>query len=472
MKCRSPLDDETTLHAAVRTGRGCLVKPLLDRGVDLFATNNAGVSPLLMATRHGDAQAADTLMASGSPKDDGSLHEAVCLLQLDVVETLLKHGHNPNFPSQLSDGRSALAQLLFKGKADQNNLLIVRNTIDLLLDHGAETMKPVSRKPLICWALDNAQPIYMVSALLQAYLYKYIDADFNIYHENGFFYSPTMYVRKGKCAAPQTYAIEIQTLLKNFGANRDVYYHDLGGAQPPDAIGMPDEIAHAERARREAAAKAEQARKEDAEAEMRKEQAHQRALARQQELVQAEIAGSEKRFRIEQQMAEEAEKAEQKRMRGRHSVQLQLQADTEQQRMNFRRREDEYQVGRRKEDLQHQKRLADDEFNSYQRKEQFRLTTQQEVEASQQRLLKSNIEQEYAAQVQLERLRLDTQKQLESSQAAALKTQTDDQRKIIAYQDTYSEKAHKRKMSEIAMQKAVVSAYPVNARIPGGFIEG
>lgn len=404
----------------------------------MYAANSSGVTALLMATRHGDAQAVDILMVNGCPKDDGSLHEAVSMLHLYVVETLLKHGHDPDLPSQLSQGRSVLAQLLYKGKADQSNLLIVRKVIDLLLSYGAQTMKPVSRKPLICWALDNAQPIDMVSILLQAYLYKNIDADFNLYREEGFVYSPTMYVKRGKCSAPENYRVELQTLLRNFGANRDVYYHTLGGAQPSDAIGMPDEIAYAERARREAASKAEQARKEEEAIELRKEQAHQRTLQREQAIHRAHLVRNEGRFRLEQQMAEEAERAEQSRMRSRHSVQLQLESDKEQQRMNYLRRADEYKDDRREEDLHYQKRIGDVEFAFLQRKEELRIASEQQIEANHHAALTDKMEAQY---------------------------------EMMEYQDELRGRDHQRALNETAMRKAVVTAaLPLGGRTMG-FIE-
>ena len=69
---------------------------------------------------------------------------------------------------------------------------------------------------------SHPKPVYVVQALLDAYLDEHIDDDSNLYFYGSYYYFPTIYVSKNKFSGPQEAAGQLLKLLKC--ANRDVYY--------------------------------------------------------------------------------------------------------------------------------------------------------------------------------------------------------------------------------------------------------
>ena len=317
------------LMHAIRTNRSGLIKLMVKHGADISVTDSKGVSALLLASIRGDRQATTSLLESGAPQDDGSLHHAVRTLNYEVAETLLQSKHSPNHPSAQADGRTPLAELFFAVQASAQNFQIVKKMINLLHRHGGESERPVLRKPLICWALDNSKPVHMVQALLDAYLHEQIDDDFNLYFEDGYCYSPMMYVSKAKFRGPSEATAQLLGLLKC--ATQDVYYHTLEGPQPPDAVGMPRHIAEAEAARKahnaKLAAEEEEHRRQirlrreaEAEAQMLEQQRHD-----------LEIAQAAEKEAAEQSRLQSREASEQKRIQTRHSLRIAMQSEIAEQ---------------------------------------------------------------------------------------------------------------------------------------------
>jgi len=101
-------------------------------------------------------------------KNDGSLHEAARCLQFDVASILIKHDHNPNFPSRLHGGRSALGELcLYAEVMHPNQRTDVRHLIRLFLQHGANpTFKARNERSAVLLALDNPQSALEVTEAL------------------------------------------------------------------------------------------------------------------------------------------------------------------------------------------------------------------------------------------------------------------------------------------------------------------
>jgi hypothetical protein len=101
--------------------------------------------------------------------NDSSLHEAARCLQLDIASILVKHGHNPNFPSRLHGGRSALGELCLHAEViNANQRTNIRRLIRLLLDSGANAkFKARNERSAVILALDNPHSAYeVVEALL------------------------------------------------------------------------------------------------------------------------------------------------------------------------------------------------------------------------------------------------------------------------------------------------------------------
>ena len=164
--------------------------------------------------------------------------------------------------------------------------------------------KPYVTKPLICHALDSS--IHMAEAVLLAYLSSTIDEDFNLYKDEQYCYSPTMYVKLRVCLDQPGEIEQKWALLKQYGAERDVYYA-WKGEQPAEPIGMPESIRKAyelklakdERDREEAAAHSLQLRRLKEAARVREQiatQAHQAQLDRSAEEAEHEAQAAQDRL--------------------------------------------------------------------------------------------------------------------------------------------------------------------------------
>lgn len=411
--------------------------------------DNNGASPLLLASILGDQLAVASLLEMGAPKNDGSLHHAVRGLKSQVVEILLKDGHDPNYPSPQYQGRNPLAELLYSGEASPQNHGTVERVIHLLREHGADTRRLVSRKPLICWALDNKHnPVHMVQALLTAYLYKEIDADFNLYSNGKFIYSPTMYVAKREFTGIKERANELVLLLRNWGANRDVYY-SLTGSQPEDAQGMPEELAKIEMVRRAKLAMrreeeediARRRRLDDEEFERekkREEERFQRSLKYRQRLELEDARIQKEKNVLAISLSSQAEDAKQRELWGRHTLQLKMSSEMAENEQNMLLNRVGVQRREREDELHHRTALS-----------------------------------ELEVQTTKERLMLEDQSQKTRATAAqsALEENVKVQKQLLSSQDYHNERMHTRRMKQLAMEKAMPVGVGVNRPIGGGFIE-
>lgn len=437
---------------AIKCGRSKLVKSLLSHGAGSSIADVNGKSPLLLASERGDHLAVTNLLEMGALADDGSLHFAARELQAQVVELLLKNGHDPDYRSPLCDGRTPLAELLYAAKANSQNHNVVKEVMRLLERGGADIRTPVSRKPLICWALDNkCNPVQMVEAVIGACrLYKELDAEYNFYRIGHFVYSPTMYVAMRQFEGPQECADELISLLKNRGANKDVYYCDRGGPQPKDAQGMPEYIAIPEMTRRARLAMWEEEEKhldrrryiEDEERRRRRQIEDEEDERRQQkeerdfqrELEYGRRREAEKLRLMRETSAvnianiEGAEAATQRGMRSRNDLQRMLSESQAASRRQIQQQE-------RQDELSHQ-------------------TAMNELAVGKTR--------------QMMLLESDHQKETAAIAQSASEAQRKEQKQLLSTQDYYDAEMHKRKMNLIAYEKAVpVSLSPRG----GGYIE-
>lgn len=423
---------------------------LLARGADISISDHNGTSPLLLASVLGDQLAVANLLEMGAPKNDGSLHHAVRGLKSQVVEILLKNGHDPDYPCPQYQGRNPLAELLYSGEASPQNHSTVERVIHLLREYGADTRRHVSRKPLICWALDNKQnPVHMVQALLGAYLYKEIDADYNLYNNGNFIYSPTMYVAKREFSGIKERADELVLLLRNWGANRDVYY-SLNGSQPEDAQGMPEELAKIEMVRRAKLAMrreeeediARRRRLDDEEFErerQREEERFQRSLKYRQRMEIEEARMQKEKNALTISLSSQAEDAKQRELWGRHTLQIKMSNETAENEQKTLLNRVGIQQREREDELRHRTALG-----------------------------------ELDIQTTKERLMLEDQSQKSRAIAAqsALEENVKVQKQLLSSQDHHHEKMHNRKMKQLAMEKAMPVGVGVNrSPIGGGFIE-
>ncbi|KAK2873717.1 hypothetical protein FQN49_002134 [Arthroderma sp. PD_2] len=314
-----------------------IIRKLIQHGAVVSVMDKHGITPLINASRRGQLASMRSLIDAGAIVDDGSLHEASRELQSAAVQLLLDHGHNPNFPSMLHDGRCALAELCLRTESPGTSLVKIRQTIDGLVGGKADLTIHSQGKPLIYHALDNPTScISTTTALLASRMWRLINNDFNHYTCDGYVYSPATYVTRGLAQSPSEYAAELLHILKANGC-KDVFYK-CEGHQPPDMVGAPPEVI-AEEKRRKNRIQRMQEQEEDHQISLQRERdaadQQQQIMARNhhlrtlhdRETADERDAAAERSNKL--QLRLEAESASQ---RQRYAAQQQL-ADQEQLRM-------------------------------------------------------------------------------------------------------------------------------------------
>ncbi|KAK2594771.1 hypothetical protein QQS21_007518 [Conoideocrella luteorostrata] len=243
----------TPLMLAIQTRRPDLVKLLLLEGAEVDVLDYLGRTPLSMATNIGgdiSIQIMSLLLAADPSRDDGSLHNAARDLNLSAVKVLVQSGHDPDFPSPLHEGRSALAELCLHGsdnaEVTPDRERAMQKVMTFLIDAKSDLSIKLNDKTLLHVCFEAADPVSTTRCFLKSGMWKHINKPFNQYTADGYIYSPTMYVKK---LLPQN--DRSASLLKVLKSNRanDVYYA-LSGTQPADALGLPEDLAVQERARK------------------------------------------------------------------------------------------------------------------------------------------------------------------------------------------------------------------------------
>ncbi|KAG6322570.1 hypothetical protein E4U22_008441 [Claviceps purpurea] len=250
---KSSLSHTTPLMLAIKTRRPDLVKLLLLEGAEVDVLDYKERTPLSMATSIGgdvSEQMVSLLLAAAPPRDDGSLQNAARDLNLPVVKVLVGSGHDPDFPSPLHEGRSALAELCLHG-SDNTELVAEREramqkVMTFLIDSKSDLSIKSNGKSLLELCFEAADPLATTRSLLKSGMWKHVNKPFSHHTANGYVYSPTMYIKK---ILPKTdVSASLLSILQSSRAH-DVYYA-LSGPQPSDAVGLPEDLALQERQRK------------------------------------------------------------------------------------------------------------------------------------------------------------------------------------------------------------------------------
>ncbi|KAF9776662.1 hypothetical protein IL306_005129 [Fusarium sp. DS 682] len=243
----------TPLMLAIQARRPDIVKELLLEGANVDITDAMGRTPLAMATEIGgdlSTKMMGNLLAFDQSKDDGSLHNSARELNFAAVTVLVEHGHHPDFPSPLHDGRSALGEVCRHGagsaKLTADGEKLMQKVMTFLIDAGSDLTLQSHGKSLLLLCFDSADPIATTRSFLKVAMWKEINKPYNHYTDGEFTYSPTMYVKK---VMPESDTRD--QLLSLLRANRavDVYYSNSGD-QPDDAVGLPSDMLVQERERK------------------------------------------------------------------------------------------------------------------------------------------------------------------------------------------------------------------------------
>lgn len=243
----------TPLMLAIQAKRTDLVGILLIAGADVDVVDGTGNTPMTMATQIGGdigTSMMSKILAADPSKNDGSLHNAARDLNISTMQILLNFGHDPDFPSTLHGGRTALGELCLNA-ADSGPLTAAQEkqmerAMTLLLNSGTDTTIHSAGKSPLLLALHSSDPVPTTRALLKVGLWKSINSPAHHFTSSAnLVHSPTQYLLHALPPSPTT-----PQLLALLQANRatDVYYAS-SGPQPPDALNLPSDLLAAERAR-------------------------------------------------------------------------------------------------------------------------------------------------------------------------------------------------------------------------------
>ncbi|PTB64663.1 hypothetical protein BBK36DRAFT_1177008 [Trichoderma citrinoviride] len=248
------LSGTTPLMLAVRERRPDIVKLLLLEGADVDAMDFLGRTPMAMVSHLGGDVAIkimSTLLAAEPSKDDGSLHNAARELNLTAVTVLIEAGHDPDFPSPLHNGRSALGEVCLHGSDGEEMTPERERKMQKVMTFLVEKAKcdltiKLDGKSMLYLCFEAADPVSTTRAFLKSGMWRFINKPFNQYADETFVYSPTMYVNR--ILTSSDVRDELLTVLR---ANRatDVFYAKEG-TQPEGAVGLPEDIEVRERLRK------------------------------------------------------------------------------------------------------------------------------------------------------------------------------------------------------------------------------
>ncbi|KAI6354397.1 hypothetical protein MCOR25_008623 [Pyricularia grisea] len=244
----------TPLIVAAKTNRPELVDEFLRLGARATVQDSLGRSALFYAARMGSHESVVLLLDKNLPINDGSLHEASRNFHVDVMHKLIEAGHDPDYRSNKHGGHTALTVMASRGiiPADPER---AEAAVDILKRFNASPLLKVHGRTAVFMALDNivdsAGPEAITTLLLDRLLWKTLNDEKNVYtDQQGYSFSPTMYIKKGLSRAHESQHEVLLSLLRGQGAIDRFYASIEAEQQPVDAVGMPDEIREQEKERR------------------------------------------------------------------------------------------------------------------------------------------------------------------------------------------------------------------------------
>ncbi|KAL7627306.1 hypothetical protein AAE478_001497 [Parahypoxylon ruwenzoriense] len=437
----TPVSRVTPLMLAIQSRRQDIVKSLLLADAEVDVTDATGRSPLSMASAIGGDLAItmmSNLLAAGASRNDGSLHNAARELSLQAMQVLVEYRHDPDFPSPLHGGRSALGELCLhaadSGEMTARREKAMEKAINFLLQSESDITLRSDGKSILLLAFESADPLTTTKVLLRADMWRYINKPFNYYTDGKFTYSPTMYVQR--VMPDSDHKSQLLALLR---ANRgiDVYYAD-SGSQPEDAVGMPSNIQLEEQERKARLARL-QKENED----------HALAIQRNKELaaVQAQIWASQA----------ELEEARKKRAHSAELTAIQERARVEEELFSNALKQ---QRARQTADVQHQEALTHASLTRAQAVADAELAVEAQKQARMLQWERDVGSERVGNAEQLSSIRLREREELERLDKAAdarIRTRIQDQRKLVD--------------SQTALAANIAGAGP-GARRQIGFVQG
>ncbi|KAI8290851.1 hypothetical protein K4K56_006907 [Colletotrichum sp. SAR 10_98] len=282
-------------------GLAGLVVKLLEAGAKPGDRDSTGRTALFFASGRGNTTAVQALLKAKAAPNDGSLHEAARNMHSEVIEVLIKAKHEPNFPSSLHEGRTALEELCYRSNC--NNISPeLEDTIRTLEKAKADPFTPHNSMNALFLALNNTRPYHITKALLDIQLWRYINHDNNLFtHVDTkssikYAYSATMYFKHKLYPGDPSHMPHLMRLLAEKSC-QDRFFaqfepHQLEALQPAGAVGMSKAVLDEDARRRV-----------DQERRRIRDRDHADKLRREQEeaVHRAEIEGRQHQLRLERQ---------------------------------------------------------------------------------------------------------------------------------------------------------------------------
>jgi hypothetical protein len=187
--------------------RPYVLSRLIDLGARVGQKDFLDRTPLFYASRRGNLPAITSLLKKKPILNDGSLHEATRELH-SAVKMLVAAGHSADFPSLRHEGRTPLGELCYSSNGAENHSEL-HNTLSKLQVTKLAPLKKCRGRTALFLALENSNPVPVVARLIEVCLWKDLNDPSNVFEQGDYFYSATMYIKKGISRQPENVALEI-----------------------------------------------------------------------------------------------------------------------------------------------------------------------------------------------------------------------------------------------------------------------
>lgn len=233
----------TPLILAIQGQRPDIVTKLIKEGANVKVQDAGGISPLAIASSSGNREIMEALLQADAERNDGSLHDAARELRLDSIRLLIEYTHQPDYPSERHDGRSALAELCYKAVDFSPKPADLEAGVQCVIGQGADIwLKCVAQdkcaKTMLHYALDSSNPMPILTILLKL-MWTRVNDDSFLYIDDNYTYSLTKYVEKDVFRGPPAQKADIIKLLRNKRIVDRFWANAVEADQPEDYCGAP-----------------------------------------------------------------------------------------------------------------------------------------------------------------------------------------------------------------------------------------
>ena len=397
--------------------------------------DQSGQSPLFYATANKDNTSVSILLEKGAQPNDGSLHEAARLRHNPILKSLLKTGHDPDYASDLHEGRTALGELCSQANLGSGvEISAAYETMKLLINALADLSSRTKGKTVLHLAIENDQPIDISKVLLRfPEVYKNVctDSETFIYQDSqGRFMSPDIYAQR-YCRSDNHYKSQLVAMLKSKCKTK---WFTKTGVQLNDCEGLPRELEEMKR-KQDLADQVEQRtiqrrqRIADVERQISQQQ-HRNNLLQSREQVDLNLFNAQRLN--DQQIAHDGRLSDQRRLH-----------------MNSEREAERYHI-------QESNRLA---YTAAQQTHQLEYSSQMQMkqlesssQAQKDKQRYAALQQEAGLQKQMKQIETSSQDQKIKQRYAALQQEGAHERKLIEDREAAEKRSQARLMERLSRQ--------------------